>query len=196
MKEEKVAEIDRLISTFSSQDRKVREEARRSLIIIGEPAVIPLVQGLMNRDKWVRWEIAKTLAEMRHPEAAPLLVKELESRDPDIRWLAAEGLIALGSHGLEPLFKALVDNPDSEVLRLSAHHVLRDLYKDELHEGEEEYKPLYKLNEVQREAVKKVLGAMDNLGSHLLLPTTAKIALDNAVRQRMSSAPSNPDYPD
>jgi hypothetical protein len=189
------AEIGKLMNDLSNKERKVREEARKSLIIIGEPAVLPLVRSLSIKDKWSRWEIAKTLAEMRNPEAAPILVQELGHKDPDIRWLAAEGLIALGSQGLEPLLKALVNKPDSDLLKLGAHHILHDLSENTLHPGEEEYKTLYRLNPEQKQAISGVLEAMENLGSNIVLPAAAKIALNSVVAQRIRDSRQNPDFP-
>lgn len=64
----------------------------------------------------------------RDPAAASALVRVLEDDDFGVRWLAADALIGLGVHGLEPLLKALLHNPDSGRLREAAHHVVRVLY--------------------------------------------------------------------
>jgi HEAT repeat protein len=185
-------EIQRLIKDFSNQDRKVRERARRDLLVIGEPALLPLAQSLSTDDRWARWEIAKTLAQMRNPQAAPILVKELENNDPDVRWLAAEGLIALGANGLTPLLQALINNPSSFLLYQGAHHVLHDLYKEEVHEGELEYANFSVLSSGLKEAVHRILNAMEDSGYLILMPQAARRALDSLEIERRTRLDSRP----
>ena len=121
-----------LIETLANKDGLKRQAARESLVLVGEPAVAPLVEALADRREHVRWEAAKALGEMCAPAAAPALVRTLEDRDGGIRWVAAHALIAMGRQGLAPLLQALVERSDSGLLREGAHHVLRALVAGEL----------------------------------------------------------------
>jgi hypothetical protein len=170
-------DIRKLVSALASKDKMERENARATLVIVGEPAITPLLKELRNPDRWVRWEAAKTLAEMREPCAAPVLVGYLTNEHPDLRWMAAEGLIALGNDSLVPLMKALTDFKGSLWLSEGAHHVLHDLSLGRVHEGEYEYEPISPLSSETRSLIKPVLESLNNVGSTTLTPEHAKIAL-------------------
>jgi len=126
------ANIAQLLTALESEETVVRERAREALEALGRPAVEPLIKVLSDERAHVRWEAAKTLAEIGDPAAAPALVSALEDENSDIRWLAAEGLIAIGRDGLVPLLQALLKHADSIWLRDGAHHVLRELSDQEL----------------------------------------------------------------
>jgi hypothetical protein len=121
--------IKSLIADLRSKDGMLRQRSRRSLVTIGKPAVISLVQLLRDRNYQVRWEAAKALGEIGDGRAVPALIVALEDEEFDVRWLAAEGLIALGRKGIAPLLKALTERPQSVWLREGAHHVLHELAK-------------------------------------------------------------------
>ena len=87
------ADIDSLVAALASPDRVTRQTARETLVDLGHAAVGPTIPLLNDRNDHVRWEAAKTLAEIGDPAAAEALVKTLEDRDAGIRWLAATGLI-------------------------------------------------------------------------------------------------------
>jgi hypothetical protein len=178
----KAPDIEKLIADLSSSDREERENARLALVSIGHPAVMPLVKQLRSPEKWTRWEAAKTLAEMRDPSAAPILVDSLTNSDPNIRWLAAEGLIALGRMSLAPLLSTLTQYSGSILLAEGAHHVLHDLYTGGVHEGEYEYEPLHPLTKDMKALVKPVLDSLETTGSVILTPEYAKVALDDLKR--------------
>lgn len=112
-----------LIAALSDADAVERQKARAALVEIGADAVPSLIQLLSDPRIHSRWEAAKTLGQIRDPQAAPVLVAALEDQDFDVRWLAAEGLIALRCAGLRPLLRALIQHPDSEWLREGAHWV-------------------------------------------------------------------------
>lgn len=175
---EKQAAIDRLINDLSSQNITLREEARKSLALIGEPAIKSLSEALAVKNRETRREIGRTLVDMLRPEAVPYLVAALENDDPDVRWLATEGLIALGRKGLDYLLKSLIANPSSLWLRLGAHHVIFDLYIGEVHDSERRYLPLYGLSEDAREALRPVLIALESMDHAVLLPSVSQKALD------------------
>lgn len=122
--------IGALIFALSSHDDRTRRTARQALVSVGEPALDAVMLALRSGEQRTRWEAARVLREMQNPEAAPSLVDALRDSDFDVRWVASEGLIAMRWGGLRPLFQALVDHPDSVLLREAAHHVLRTLSKD------------------------------------------------------------------
>lgn len=118
---------ERWITQFDSEDGRLRQQARESVVHLGPPAVGSLVAALEQPSIRVRWEATKALCEICDPAAAPALVGRLEGRDSGVRWMAADGLIALGTPALEPLLLALVNNSDSILLRDGAHRVLHAL---------------------------------------------------------------------
>ncbi len=121
-----------LIAEFRTEDGAQRQRARLSLVGMGK-VIIPFVnEYLEDNDERVRWEIAKSLEEMKNPEAAPAMVKLLMDEVPGIRWLAAEGLINLREHGLISLLKGLQVNFHSTLFREAALHVLRELNRQDL----------------------------------------------------------------
>jgi HEAT repeat protein len=119
--------IKSLIAELGNEDGIIRVKARKSLVKIGQTAVGPLVEALTSRKEWVRWEAAKTLAQIGAPSATQALISALHDKSFDVRWLAAEGLIHIGNKAVKPLLKAVVEQPDSLWIREGVHHVLHDL---------------------------------------------------------------------
>ena len=124
--------INELISVFRSKDGAQRQRARQELIAIGKSIIPYLYEYLVDRNDQVRWEIAKTLEELRNPSAAPAMVKLLMDDVPGIRWLASEGLINSKHDALIPVLKGLQVNFQSTFFRESAHHVLREFEREGL----------------------------------------------------------------
>lgn len=184
-------DIEKLIADLSSKDMQVREDARLSLSAIGQPTITPLVNKLGSSDKWLRWEVAKTLAEMREPSAAPILVESLTSSDPNIRWLSAEGLIALGRVSIAPLLEALTRFSGSVELAEGAHHILHDLFTGGVHEGESDYEPNPLTSEI-KSLIKPVLESLGTTGSTILTPEYAKVALNELRRLESESDKATP----
>ena len=154
-------DVDSLVAALASPDRVTRQTARETLVAVGHPAVGPLIPLLGDRHDHVRWEAAKSLSEIGDPAAAPALVKTLEDRDAGIRWLAAEGLITMRRACLKALLEALIDRPDSLLLREGAHHVLHDLAKKGLADG-----------------ALPVLAALEGIEPTATVPGAARRALD------------------
>ena len=119
--------IQSLIDALHNRDGLARQATRNSLVAIGPPAVPFLIRALDSDNKDIRWEATKGLEEIGDPSAAEALVWKLDHDHFAIRWLAAEGLIGFGMAGLNPLFAALLRDPDSAFLRDGAHHVLQAL---------------------------------------------------------------------
>ncbi len=125
-------QIDQLIATLNDHDGLKRQEARRTLVHIGTPAVPELITALSNKNLRVRWEAAKALGRIKDPSAAPALVQALMDENFEIQWLAAEGLIELGHGAVKALLEALLLHYDSVYLRQGAHHVLYELERQKL----------------------------------------------------------------
>ena len=132
MQQDMSATIKTLITALSSFNDFSRVEARKALESMGSQAVPYLIEALKHPDYLRRWEAAKALGEIKDPKAAPALVEALEDEKFDVRWLAANALIEMNVKALKPLFKALIERPNSILLRQGAHHVMHDLAKGEL----------------------------------------------------------------
>ena len=160
--------VESLVGDLASEDGLVRVKARRSLVAMGGKAVDTLIEALKSKMYWVRWEAAKTLAQIGDPTAIQALVDALEDEKFDIRWLAAEGLIHTGSKVIRPLLKALTARPDSLWLREGAHHVLHDLPEADF-----------------KQTVKPVLAALEDVQPSLEVALAAEAALDK-IREKHS----------
>ena len=165
MNKSDTAKIEQLIEQLGNRDGLVRQQARIDLIRIGEPAVEPLIEALENRRGYTHWEAAKALSQIGSPQAAQALIEALEDDEFSVRWLAAEGLIAIGEDSLKPLLTALVNNPQSALLREGAHHVLHDL----VHR--------LSLKQPLREQVEPVLAVLNDIEPALEVPPVAEQAL-------------------
>ncbi len=120
-------DINSLVSLLSNKDDKVRRKARKSLVVIGKPAVSSLSEVLQNSDVYkARWEAAKALGAIGDAAAIPTLVNALEDTESDVVWLAAEALKKFRKTAWPELLSALIKRgSESVTLRNAAHHVLR-----------------------------------------------------------------------
>jgi HEAT repeat protein len=162
-----LAAIESMIAALAHENGFERQDARESLVEIGEPAVAPLIKALADPSEDLRWQAARTLSKIGSPAAGPALVKALEDEDFGVRWLAAQGLIGLKREGLVPLLEALESRPDSAWLREGAQHVLRTL-----------------VEEGRDAEVKPVLAALEGVEPALELPWAARTALDRLAPSR------------
>jgi len=121
-------EIDSFMELLLSRDGATREQARKSLVSVGKPAVIILTRALQNSGSdQFRWEAAKTLGEIGDTGGIPVLVSALEDRNHEVAWFAGEALKKFRKIAWLPLLRALVKKgSDSVRLRQGVHHVLRD----------------------------------------------------------------------
>ncbi len=117
-----------LANLLNSEDDKVRTKARKSLVVIGKQAVLPLSFVLENSKIYkARWEAAKALSEIRDIKSIPVLVKALEDPASDVAWLAAKTLKKFKKAAWPELLLALKKRgAESALLRDGAHHILRD----------------------------------------------------------------------
>ena len=158
-------EVQKLIETLKSDDGIARQNARNSLVKIGEPAVDSLVKAFGIKKDPVHWEVAKALSLIGTAKAAQPLVNALEDDEFSIRWIAAEGLIHIGVNGLIPLLKELRKNTDSIWLREGSHHVIHDLVNRKL------------VDESTRECLLPVLDALNHFDAVIQTNTAADTAL-------------------
>jgi HEAT repeat protein len=121
--------IPALVEQLSDDDGLVRERARHTLVLIGDPAVPPLLELLESRTKRTRWEAAKALAEIGSQKSIPALVGLFSDRESDIRWLGSEGLVRIGPASIPEVLRLIIEKPDSTEIRRAAHHVFRELGK-------------------------------------------------------------------
>ena len=120
--------LDSLMETLNNKDGMLRQSARKALVAMGAPAVLPLVQALQqSKSDQVRWEAAKALGAMTDVRAIPALIAALGDHDSDVVWLAAVGLKTFGKKAWPELLQELIDKgTESVVLRKGAHHVFHD----------------------------------------------------------------------
>jgi HEAT repeat protein len=168
----RVSEIDSLIAELADDHGSARQGARESLVMIGKPAVAPLIAALQHPNWRIRWGAAKALGQIGDPAAADALVKMLEDERSGVRWLAAEGLIALECDGLATLLEALIHHSDSEWLREGAHHVIHSLT--------EQVPDLCHL-------LAPVSAALGDIEPVLEVPPAARTALDALARGKKNS---------
>lgn len=153
--------IKSLIAELDNKDGIVRVRARRSLVNIGHATVGPLVKALASKQEWVRWEAAKSLAQIGDPSATQALIGALQDKMFDVRWLAAEGLIHIGNKVVKSLLEAVIKQPDSLWIREGTHHVLHDLPENNL-----------------MELLKPVLHALEDVEPSLEVAIAAEAALN------------------
>ena len=112
---------------LENEDDKVRTRARKSLVILGKKAVLPLSLVLENSKTYkARWEAAKALSEISDLKSIPTLVKALEDPESDVAWLAAKSLEKFRKAAWPELLRALVNHgSESVLLQHGAHHILR-----------------------------------------------------------------------
>jgi HEAT repeat protein len=116
-----------LVKDLGNKDGRTRVRARKALGKIGHPAVKYLIEALKDKNQVVRWEAAKSLGEIEDPSAVDALVTALRDKMFDVRWLAAQALIQIGPKSIKPILHALIEHPQSDDVRVGAHHVFHDL---------------------------------------------------------------------
>ena len=111
--------VESLIADLGSKDGSMRIKARLSLVAIGEPAVAPLVEALVNKKEWVRLEAAKALGQIsipwgRHANKAIIsaLISDLGSKDGIVRVRARKSLVAIGKPAIGLLVEALASKKE------------------------------------------------------------------------------------
>ncbi len=123
---QEAGKVKSLIGQFSGKDGNLRARSRAELVKIGGPAVPGLCAALRTSpEEQVRWEAAKTLAEIEDPRAISFMVRALKDPDEDVAWIAAEFLRGSGKAAWPALLAAVLKcGPKSFALRKGAHHAL------------------------------------------------------------------------
>lgn len=126
-RDQTMEDIGSLVNLLESQDDKVRREARKSLEVIGKPAVPTLSEVLQNSSVYkARWEAAKALGAIGDAKARPSLVWTLQDSETDVVWLAAEALKKFKKAVWPEILNVLIkQGAKSVTLRNAFHHVFR-----------------------------------------------------------------------
>ncbi len=159
-------DIDSLIETLKSKNGIARQNARITLVKIGEPALDALIKAFEIKKDPLHWEVAKALSQIGTAKAAQSLVDALEDKQFSVRWIAAEGLIHIGSDGLVPMLKALQKKSDSVWLREGCHHVIHDLVGRKL------------VNDTTQHCLSPVLEALNHIDTAILTNPAVDKALE------------------
>ena len=125
-------QIEWLIGQLQSKDGLQRKKARIELVHFGKEALPFLINLLTDPQNQMRWEACKALGSIADASTAIHLLVVLCDESSEIRWLAAEALIAIKSAAVIPILDALVVNFDSINFRQGAHHVLKELAKQNI----------------------------------------------------------------
>ncbi|MFC1637269.1 HEAT repeat domain-containing protein [Planctomycetota bacterium] len=109
--------IDRLIDSLKSEDDAVFMDTARTLVRIGEPAVLPMIKALEDENVRVRRAAAFVLGKIADVRAVkPLTAMCTKEDDAYVRLeAAAAALVGMGILRLEPLLEML-DDKDANVV--------------------------------------------------------------------------------
>lgn len=117
-------EIAGLVTALGGNDPLERRRARLALLEFGHRGAAAVVPLLADPRESVRWEAARTLVDIHHPDAIPALVERLADPSADVRWLAAEALVAHGPESVVPVLRYLLAHAGNDDIVPGAHHVV------------------------------------------------------------------------
>lgn len=121
-------QVINLIEQLSSNETTIRLDARNQLIRMGSDVLPYMHKLLKSKDKQLRWEAAKTIEAIGHPDSIPDLLELLEKKETDFRWIASEALINIGRQSIVPLLQAIIARDETHFLRSAAQHVFNELF--------------------------------------------------------------------
>ena len=98
------------------------------LVLVGAPAVEPLIAALRDENEDVRERAAEALGQIGDARAVEPLIAALRDKNEDVRRRAVEGLVRSGARSVEPLIAALRD--ENEDVRRSVEHALAGIGAD------------------------------------------------------------------
>jgi len=106
--------IDTMVATIvASSDTGKIFSAKDCLLLIGNPALEPLMKALDNKDDEARIRVIAALSEFRSPRTVGTLLSALDDRNPDVRRIALQILRDIGDARCVPpamrMFKEDVD---------------------------------------------------------------------------------------
>jgi len=120
------SQIPTLIAELGDTNGLVRQQARLSLVYLGQESVPALLQALASQSATTRWEAVKALSLIHHPETTAAFVNMLRDNNEGVRWAAAEGLIEKGRDSLRPLLEGFTLHFDEPWFRHGFHHILHE----------------------------------------------------------------------
>jgi HEAT repeat protein len=103
--------------------------AMSSLEEIGERAVLPLIQVLLDQNELpiVRCRVAGTLAFLKDERAVEPLIETLVDENVEVRWHAVQALAKLGNRRAIPELQRIADNDEGEfTVTPTLHIVIKD----------------------------------------------------------------------
>jgi len=137
-----------------------RQEAARTLVKIGDPAVPALIDALSDTGETVCLEALLALGQIQDSRAVVPLTKLLGDTEPQIRRTSAELLGKFGDvDAVEPLIQTL--DGDDEQLKVIAAHALANL---------EDQRAVYPLTQLQDDKDPRVRSAAGDALSRLGIP--------------------------
>jgi hypothetical protein len=137
-----------------------RQEAARTLVKIGDPAVPALIEALSDARESVCMEALYALGQIQDSRAIMPLTKLLVHTEPRIRGIAAELLGKFGdADAVEPLIQTL--DGDDEDLKVIAAHALANL---------EDQRAVYALTQLQEDKDPLVRSAAGDALNRLGIP--------------------------
>jgi HEAT repeat protein len=123
--------MDFFVDNLDSKNIRRLALSRDALRLVGEPAVVKLVDVYENGDVGRRRDAAYTLGVVGLPSALPTLKKALRDRDETVRVLALRSLGKIDDERVVPLVESALRDRDDAV-RAKAAAVLKKLRKQNL----------------------------------------------------------------
>ena len=122
-------DIESLVHQLASTDMAARVTAREALVELGSAAVPAVADLSSSSDDHVRWECAKTLAQIADPSSTGTLIQLLEDSEEGTRWDAGLGLIAIGQPAVTPVLRAIIHRSTAYTIIPGARHVVQEFCK-------------------------------------------------------------------
>ena len=107
--------------------------AMSALLDIGERAVVPLIQILLNQEQpyIVRCRVAGTLAMLKDGRATEPLINTLRDSNAQVRWHALKALEKLGARSAVPELRRMAESDEGEFsIMPTLHIVLKDAARE------------------------------------------------------------------
>jgi HEAT repeat protein len=99
--------VEKHINSLKDKNWSVRTNAAKSLVEIGEPAVIDLIDSLKDEDWQVRWHTAEILGEIGDVSGVEPLINTLNDENNGVQSNSVIALIKIGEPGVEILIDYL-----------------------------------------------------------------------------------------
>lgn len=107
---------ERFVEQLKSNDKETRINASYKLLLIGKPAVEPLIKVLQTGDERTRFIAVQLLGKIGDPHAVEPLIDMLKERSVPIREKAVEALGKMADYRcVDPLIERLLFDPEPSV---------------------------------------------------------------------------------